>query len=113
MQVSFTERDSIEYATRWKGGAQNDTRCGIGVIVTGHYKTTKWGVTAVTAMVEVRRTRERMARDLSSCVANNFALLSPVISPQSDGCSSASEMRSSPLRDSLPSTYEQAFFAAG
>ncbi|KAK1125594.1 hypothetical protein K0M31_005155 [Melipona bicolor] len=34
------------------------------VIVTGRYKTTKWGVTAVTATVEVRRTRERMARDL-------------------------------------------------
>ncbi|KOX79771.1 hypothetical protein WN51_11381 [Melipona quadrifasciata] len=43
---------------------------GGGVIVTGRYKTTKWGVTAVTATVEVRRTRERMARDL--VIAQHF-----------------------------------------
>ena len=74
MQVSFTESEVFRLNTRREGAggggvARKMTRVAVseyggGVIVTGRYKTTKWGVTAVTARVEVRRTRERMARDL-------------------------------------------------
>lgn len=58
--VPATRLNPGEANAKGRGGVTRQRR----VIVMACHKTTKWEVTAVIAAVELRRTRERMARAL-------------------------------------------------